>query len=53
MVRPTPRLADALPPLKVTYWLAGTSVGRFKPPYPMSIPGQMMVWNGMLSLPMK
>ncbi len=53
MVRPTPRLADALPPLKVTYWLAGTSVGRFRPPYPTSIAGQMMVWNGMLSLPMK
>ena len=32
MVRPMPRLAEAFPPRKVTYWLAGTSVGSSRAP---------------------
>ena len=59
IVRPMPRLAEALPPLKVTYWLAGMSSGRCSgaPPMPSPTPsscaGQNSAWNGMLSLPMK
>ena len=40
---PTPSDFEALAPLKVMYWLAGTFVGRFSPPYPISIDGQITV----------
>jgi hypothetical protein len=51
--RPTPRLAEALSPLKVTNWFAGMSVGRLSPPYPISWHGQITAWKTMLSFPMK
>ena len=52
-VAPTPALLDAFWPPKFMYSLAGTSYGRITSPRPSRIAGQITVWNGMLSLPMK
>ena len=50
---PDGSLVDIFRPSRFRNSLAGTSYGRRSPPTPRSMPGQMIVWNGMLSLPMK
>ena len=51
MDRPIARLAEALSPLNVTYWLAGTLVGRFEPavPHELARPDHGVEHNVVLS----